>query len=211
MNQKHILFPCLGIFQPLFFHLLLTFPPSYLPPTYLLPPISFTSFPTIPSPELKRAPKLEQHRASRRHEIQGLMKVESSTLKERGKEKTRRTLHPKCKNERRKVSSFHFLHFFLFYVCFFFFCFLQLPSPFSSLQHPPQKKVTTTIVAFLFATPPQKKTIAHCHHLLLLKHKDEGNGNKLLPSLLQYHQKKGDGNKLLLPSSSSQTQKRRQR
>jgi len=40
-----------------------------------------------------------------------LKKVESSTLKERGKEKARGTFHPKCRNERRKVSSLHYLHF----------------------------------------------------------------------------------------------------
>jgi hypothetical protein len=40
-----------------------------------------------------------------------LRKVESSTLKERGKEKARGALHPKCRSERRKVSSFHSLHF----------------------------------------------------------------------------------------------------
>jgi len=56
---------------------------------------------------------------------QGLRKVESSMLKECGKEKARRVLHPKCRSEKRKVSSFPFLHFssFLsfFLVCVFFF------------------------------------------------------------------------------------------
>jgi len=41
-----------------------------------------------------------------------LKKVETSTLKECGEEKARGVLHPKCKSERRKVSSFLFLHFF---------------------------------------------------------------------------------------------------
>ncbi len=46
-------------------------------------------------------------------------------LKERGKEKTRIALHPKCGNKRRKVNSFLFLHFFFLYgffpLCLFFF------------------------------------------------------------------------------------------
>jgi hypothetical protein len=54
----------------------------------------------------------------RRHETQGLRKVESSTLKECGKEKARGVLHPNCRSERRKVGSFFFLHFFL--LCVFF-------------------------------------------------------------------------------------------
>jgi drug/metabolite transporter (DMT)-like permease len=50
-----------------------------------------------------------------------LRKVESSTLKECGEEKVRGTLHPKCRSERRKVSSLLSLHFFLLYD-FFFLC-----------------------------------------------------------------------------------------
>jgi len=41
----------------------------------------------------------------RRHETQGFRKVESSTLKECEKEKARGVLHPKCRNERKKISS----------------------------------------------------------------------------------------------------------
>jgi Na+/melibiose symporter-like transporter len=47
--------------------------------------------------------------------------MESSMLKERDEEKTRRAFHPKCKIKRRKVSSLPSLHFFLFYG-FFFLC-----------------------------------------------------------------------------------------
>jgi len=39
----------------------------------------------IPSLELGRVHELEEHKASRRHKTQGWRKVESSTLKERGK------------------------------------------------------------------------------------------------------------------------------
>jgi len=35
---------------------------------------------------------------------------------------------------------------------------------------------TITITFFFFATPPQKKTMVHCRHLLLLEHKEEGDG-----------------------------------
>jgi len=51
-----------------------------------------------------------------------LRKVESSTLKKCGEEKVRGALHPKCKNERRKVNSFPSLHFFSslwFFLCVF--------------------------------------------------------------------------------------------
>ncbi len=59
MNQKHILFPCPGIFQPPslpqnFPFLLTSPPPTYLPP---LPPSPH--FPLIPFPEHGRAPNLE--------------------------------------------------------------------------------------------------------------------------------------------------------
>jgi hypothetical protein len=47
-----------------------------------------------------------------------LRKVESSTLKEHGEEKARGMLHPKCRSERRKVSSLLSLHF--FFLCVFF-------------------------------------------------------------------------------------------
>jgi hypothetical protein len=50
-----------------------------------------------------------------------LKKVESSTLKECGEEKTRGALHPKCRSEGRKVNSFPSLHFFS-YLWFFFLC-----------------------------------------------------------------------------------------
>jgi hypothetical protein len=50
------------------------------------------------------------------------MKVESLMLKEHGKEKARRTLHPKHKSEKIKVSSLLSLHF-CFYGSFFFFSF----------------------------------------------------------------------------------------
>jgi hypothetical protein len=59
MNQKHILFPCLGIFQPLFCPQI--FPSTYFPPspTYLpaLPPSPH--FLLTPSHELGRAHELE--------------------------------------------------------------------------------------------------------------------------------------------------------
>ncbi len=113
MNQKYILFPCLGIFQPP------SLPQNFplLPTSPLLPPSPH--FPLIPSPEVG------WHKASRRCETQGLRKVESSTLKKCGEKKTRGALHPKCRSERRKVSSLPSLHFFFFYMifflCFFFF------------------------------------------------------------------------------------------
>ncbi len=60
MNQKHILFPCPGIFQapslPQNFLFLRT-PPPLWPTSPLLPPSSH--FPRIPSSELERAPELE--------------------------------------------------------------------------------------------------------------------------------------------------------
>ncbi len=54
---------------------------------------------------------------------QGLRKVESSTLKEHGEEKARGVFHPKCRSERRKVSSFPSLHFFFFLMVLFSLCF----------------------------------------------------------------------------------------
>jgi hypothetical protein len=48
-----------------------------------------------------------------------LRKVESSTLKECEKEKAREVLHPKCKNERRKIHSLLFMHFFSYDLIFF--------------------------------------------------------------------------------------------
>ncbi len=55
-----------------------------------------------------------------KRETQSLKKVESSTLKECGKEKARGAFHRKCKSERRKVISFLSLHFFFLYDFFFF-------------------------------------------------------------------------------------------
>jgi hypothetical protein len=87
MNQKHI--PAQGFFSPLLsFKNFRPPPPS---PHFLLTPL----------PELKRAPNLEQLKASKRCEAQRLRKVESSTLKERGEEKARGKLHFKCKSMRR--------------------------------------------------------------------------------------------------------------
>jgi hypothetical protein len=117
MNQKHILFPCPGIFQPPSLPQKFPLLPTSLPP--LLPPSPH--FPFIPSPELGRAPELRSHRALKRHETQGLRKVENSMLKECGEEKTRGVFHPKCRSERRKVNSFLSLHFF-FSMVFFFLC-----------------------------------------------------------------------------------------
>jgi len=61
MNQKHILFPCPGIFQPPSLPqtcpLLPTSPPPF---ASLLPPS--THFPLTPSPELKRTPEVELKR-----------------------------------------------------------------------------------------------------------------------------------------------------
>ncbi len=64
--------------------------------------------------------------------------VESSTLKECGREKVRITLHPKCRSERRTVTSFPSIHFsfpwFFFFNVFFSFLMLEkkkMPSSFS--------------------------------------------------------------------------------
>ncbi len=126
MNQKHILFPSPGIFQPLYlpqiFPLLPTSPFCPLLPTSPFCPLLSTSpllppsphFLLTPSLELKRTPKVEwlrvsrRHetqglrtpkvewlRVSRRHETQGLRKVDNSTLKDHQVEKGRGTLHPK--------------------------------------------------------------------------------------------------------------------
>jgi len=50
-------------------------------------------------------------------------------LKECGEEKARGTLHPKCKNERKKGSSLPSLHYFfffmVFFLCYFFFLLLE--------------------------------------------------------------------------------------
>jgi hypothetical protein len=115
MNQKHILFPCPGIFQPPYlpknFPLLPTFTPL-LPTSYLFHLIyhslhlqSSGELPTLSSTELR--------------------KDVDTRLEEGGEEKARGALHPKCKSERRKVSSLLSLHFFFFYafffICFFFF------------------------------------------------------------------------------------------
>jgi len=117
MNQKHILFPYPRIFQPPSlpenFPLLPIPPPplSYLrPPSYLLHLISH-------SLHLQTSVELL---SLRRHETQGLRKVESSMLKECGKEKVKGELHPKCRRKKRKVSSLPSLHFYLFYVFLFF-------------------------------------------------------------------------------------------
>jgi hypothetical protein len=37
--------------------------------------------------------------------------------------------------------------------------------------------MAVAIVSFFVATPPQKKMMAHCRCLLLLKHKEEGDGS----------------------------------
>jgi len=50
--------------------------------------------------------------------MQGLRKVESSMLKERGEEKARGALHHKRRSKGRKVSSLPSLHLF-FSLCFF--------------------------------------------------------------------------------------------
>jgi hypothetical protein len=48
-----------------------------------------------------------------------------------------------------------------------------------------EKGDSITIIIFFIATTLQKKTMTHYHCLLLLKHKEKSNGNKLpLPSLL---------------------------
>ncbi len=54
--------------------------------------------------------------------------MESPKLKESGKEKVRGEFHPKCKSERRKVTSMLSWHFFpfsmgIFVLCLFFFYF----------------------------------------------------------------------------------------
>ncbi len=120
MNQKHILFPCQRDFSAPFSA------PKFSPPTYFLPP-SFLPpsphFPLIPSLELKRALELEQHKASKKRETQGLKKVESSTLKECGEEKARGAFHPKCRSKRKKGKFSPFFPFFFLLYDFFFFVF----------------------------------------------------------------------------------------
>jgi len=82
-----------------------------------------------------------------------LKKVESSTLKECGEEKARGALHPKCRSERRNVSSLPSLH---------------LPTSPSRLflcYYCNEKNNDNT---FFFVFEKKKKaTTACCHHLLL--------------------------------------------
>ncbi len=128
MNQKHILFPCQRDFSAPFFA------SKFSPPTYFLPPSLLPPSPhflLIPSLELRRALELEQHKASKKRETQGLKKVESSTLKECGEEKTGGVFHPKCRSKRKKVSSLLSLHFFsslwfFFSLCFSFFLMFEI-------------------------------------------------------------------------------------
>ncbi len=126
MNQKHTLFPCPGIFQPSFLPqncpLLPTSPPSYLTP----PPTSLTSFPThsisraLLSSWAWVAQSFEEMWDTRLEEggelnVEGMWRGES-----------KRSAHPKCISERRKVSSLPSLQFFssLWFVFFFVFFFL---------------------------------------------------------------------------------------
>jgi hypothetical protein len=51
--------------------------------------------------------KLEQQKASRRYETQGLRMVERLLLQERGEEKARGAFHPKCRNGRKKKGNLH--------------------------------------------------------------------------------------------------------
>jgi hypothetical protein len=41
-------------------------------------------------------------------------------------------------------------------------------------------------------TPPQKKTMAHCHHLLLFKHREECNNITIVIFLLIKYKEEGD-------------------
>jgi hypothetical protein len=46
-------------------------------------------------------------------------------------------------------------------------------------------------IAFFVVTEPEKKMTMHYCRLLILKHREEGDGNKLSsPSLLQHHARK---------------------
>jgi len=80
MNQKHIFFPCSGIFSPLLC------PKNY--PSFLFPPLLPTTplyllhliSHSLPSPELRRTPELEWHRASRRR-CPELMSLSSTKLR----------------------------------------------------------------------------------------------------------------------------------
>ncbi len=100
--------------------------PKISPPTYLPPPTSLTSFPTHSISRVRKSSQAWNNiELWKRCETQGLRKVESSTLKECGEEKARGVLHPKCRSERRKVSSFPSLHFFLLYGFFFLFFYLR--------------------------------------------------------------------------------------
>jgi len=51
----------------------------------------------------------------------GELNVERMWLKECGEEKAKGAFHPKCRSERRTISSFLSLHFFFLYGFFFFF------------------------------------------------------------------------------------------
>ncbi len=119
MNQKHILFQ--GFFSPLL-----------CPKIYPFYPLHLISG----SLHCKSLGELEYLEALRRRDTQGLRKVESSTLTERGEDKANEALHPKCKSRRKKVSSLPCLHF-----CFLFlFSFLLLEK----------KKTTTMAIIFFF-------------------------------------------------------------
>ncbi len=97
-------FPLLPIPPPLLpTSPLLPIPPPLLPTSPLLPPSPY--FQLTPSPNLSRALELEETWDTR--------------LEEGGEEKVRGELHPKCRHEKRKVSS-PSLHFYLFYGFFFF-------------------------------------------------------------------------------------------
>jgi hypothetical protein len=98
-------------------------PPTYFPPSYL--PRPYTSLTSFPTHSISRAWESSQAWVAQSRETQGWKKVESSTLKECGKEKARGVLHPKCKSERRKVSSLFSLHVFSS-LWFFFFVFFFL-------------------------------------------------------------------------------------
>ncbi len=120
MNQKHILFPCPGIFQPPSlpqnFPLLLTSspPPPYLPPpSYLLHLISHSLH-----SESSRAWVAQNFKETwdTRLEKDGELNVEGMW---RGESK--KSAYHKCKSKRRKISSLLSLHFslcvfLLFYV-----------------------------------------------------------------------------------------------
>jgi hypothetical protein len=78
--------------------------------------------------------------------------VESSTLQEReelkkhGEKKAQRVFHPKCGNEKRKVSSFPSLQF--FFQCVFFSFFLLEKTFFISYLPPPPSYLPPLLVFF---------------------------------------------------------------